>query len=404
MRRSSSASSAEAGRQYSDYASRSLFPLAPSYGVISATPSLYAIPAKQAETRKREAASERALAAALRERAEAEREALEARADAWEYSARNAASYASAEDALFWGNGDAETMLQEAVLDPLDRVLLQSREALDKFWPTVTESTEETMARIGDMIRVPELEQQTEILLPEADKQWSLFGDSVNNTADAMQMAAQTAGMMGRGLSELGILSESAARTVENLASSVASIFAAVKAGSVFGVIGAGIGALGALGSALAGSGAEWDKHAENALRTTRGWTAQTKALLKDLAEQVGNGDVAMALNFRRLFETAEVRSLEDLEAWAAKAHDIISVMQWGGISAADAASSIGDAWGAMTEKMSRWGGVVSAEMLRLMRDAKAAGLQIDAIDDHITNALSSGAEALAAWVEADEH
>ena len=57
-----------------------------------------------------------------------------------------------------------------------------------------------------------------------------------------------------------------------------------------------------------------------------------------------------------------------------------------------------------MTEKMSRWGGVVSAEMLRLMRDAKAAGLEVDAIDDHITNALSSGADALAAWVEAGEH
>ena len=68
-----------------------------------------------------------------------------------------------------------------------------------------------------------------------------------------------------------------------------------------------------------------------------------------------------MALNFRRLFETAEIRSLEDLETWAAKAHDIISVMQWGGISAADAASSIGDAWGALTEKMSlQWGHVFS--------------------------------------------
>jgi len=343
---------------------------------------------------------ESALASAIREHAQA----LSEIGDAFRENAKAAASYASAEDALFWGQGDAETMLQEAVLDPLDRVLLQSREALDKFWPTVTESTEETMARIGAMLQVPELEQQTEILLPEAGKQWSLFGDSVDNTADAMQMAGQTAGMMGRGLSDLGILSDSASRTVENLASSVASIFAAVKAGSVFGVIGAGIGALGALGSALAGAGHEWGKHADNALKSVRGYTSQTRALLKQLAEEVGNGDVAMALNFRRLFETAEIRSLEDLESWASKAHDIISVWEWGGISAADAVTSIGDAWGAMTEKMSKWGGVVSAEMLRLMRDAKAAGLQIDAIDDHITNALSSGADALAAWVEAGEH
>ena len=230
----SDARSAEARRgaaqQYDDYASRSIFPTAPSYGITSASASMYMTAATAAD---KVTSSEKTLARAIRERAQAEKEALEARIDAWQYSARNAASYASAEDALFWGHGDAETMLQEAVLDPLDRVLAQSREAMDKFWPTVTESTEETMARIGDMLRVPELEQLTEIELPEAGKQWSLFGDSVDNTADAMQMAAQTARMMGDGLSELGLLSDSAARTVQKLVESVSSIVAAAASGSV---------------------------------------------------------------------------------------------------------------------------------------------------------------------------
>lgn len=343
---------------------------------------------------------ERALASAIREHAQA----LSEIGDAFRENAKAAASYASAEDALFWGQGDAETMLEESILTPLERVLEKSRTAIDDFLPDASETLEETMSRIGTLVQVPELEQVTETAMPEARQQWSLFGDSVTNTADAMQMAEQTARMMGEGLSELGLISESSAQTVQKLFESVSSIVAAAKAGSVLGVIGSAVGALGALGSALAGSGAEWDKHAENALRTTRGWTAQTKALLKDLAEQVGNGDVAMALNFRRLFETAEIESLEDLETWASKAHDIISVMQWGGISAADATTALGDAWGALTEKMSQWGGVVSAEMLRIMRDARAAGLEIDAINEHVTAALSSGADALVEWVAAGEH
>lgn len=124
----------------------------------------------------------------------------------------------------------------------------------------------------------------------------------------------------------------------------------------------------------------------------------ETQKKIDELAETLGNAHAAQSIYLADIIKDAELNET-NLGAYVDRTADILDDFQNGSLTLKQTQEAMGGSFTALMEQTKALGMEGSREMLNLMRDVRAAGVEIAEIQAYVNDQLNSGIDALGKYL-----